>query len=85
MEKGNSEMTKLLLTAGAKADAYNDILGKCPIHVAIELESKQLLSILLESTPGNKANVNTLDQSGRSALHLSCEKGWLTFKLHNSE
>ena len=28
MEKGKSEITKLLLTAGAKADAYNDILGK---------------------------------------------------------
>ena len=85
MEKGNSEMIKLLVTAGAKADAYNDILGKCPIHAAVELESKQLLSILLESTPGNKAIVDTLDQSGRSALHLSCEKGWFTFNLHNSE
>ena len=64
------------LIAGAKADAYNDILGKCPIHIAIELESKSSLIALLDCCQGNRANIDTLDQSGRTALHLACEKGW---------
>merc|ERR1711963_515746 len=75
IDKGNLGMIKLLLTAGAKADAYNDILGKCPIHIATELESKNILVVLLSAIQGNKANVDTLDQSGRTALHLACEKG----------
>ena len=74
MEK-NTELTKIILRAGAKADAYNDILGKCPIHVAIELKSKNLVKVLLGSEPHNKANVDAMDQSGRTALHLAAEEG----------
>ena len=45
MEK-NVDLTQILLRGGAKADAYNDILGKCPIHVAAELESTDLIKVL---------------------------------------
>jgi hypothetical protein len=47
LERG-PDMTELLLRAGAKADSYNDILGKAPIHVATELGSRQVLEILLD-------------------------------------
>ena len=52
----NVNLTKILLRAGAKAEAYNDVLGKCPIHVSIEIESgAQLKALLIEEH--NKANI----------------------------
>ena len=77
MEKENLKMTQLLLKAGAKADYYNDLLGKCHIHISIELVSEKLLKILLESFDKNKANVDSMDQNGKTALHLASEKGHL--------
>ena len=51
MEK-SLEMTQILLRAGAKADAYNDLLGQCAIHIAIDLKSREILKALLEYSPG---------------------------------
>ena len=74
IEKGNPGLTRILISAGAKAEAYNDTLGKCPIHVAIENQSSSQLKALLEQE-NNKANIDGLDQCGRTALHLAAEKG----------
>ena len=49
MEKQNKnpEMVQLLLKAGAKSDAYNDILGLTPLHVAIKIQNKEILEMTL--------------------------------------
>ena len=69
MDQKNPEMVHLLLKAGAKSDVYNDILGLTPLHVAIKIQNKEILEILLK----NKANIDGMDQNGRTALHLATE------------
>ena len=73
MEQKNPDMVQLLLKAGAKSDVYNDILGLTPIHVAIKIQNKEILELLLQ----NKANIDGMDQNGRTALHLAAAEGHL--------
>ncbi len=74
IENGNVSMVEKLLRAGARAENYNDVLGKCPIHVAVEADSRDMLETLLKTYPKNTANVDSVDQSGKTALHLAVEK-----------
>ena len=50
-------------------------LGQCPIHVAINEQNKDILEILLKGVPKNSANIDAMDQNGRTALHLAADLG----------
>ena len=75
IEHKNPKTVELLLQAGAKADNYNDILGLSPIHVAVKEQNKEVLDLLLTGFEKNSANVDAMDQNGRTALHLAADLG----------
>lgn len=75
MEKDQQDFPLTLLSAGAKAEAYNDFLGVAPIHIAAKKGNVGLAKLLLEGVANNKANVDAMNRSGSTALHIASEQG----------
>jgi len=74
LETGNTDIVRLLVTAGARTDQHNDDLGLSPIHVACKQGSTVLTKVLMDN-PKNKANVNAMMRNGRTGLHIAAESG----------
>nr|CAD7257545.1 unnamed protein product [Timema shepardi] len=59
---------KILLKAKAEPNAKNVISGYVPLHVSVNSSNIEAATILLED---GRINVNAVDNSGETALHLS--------------
>jgi len=71
--KGWTEMTELLLSAGAKAviNEKDDVYHYTPLHHAAEQNNKALVKVLLD----NGADREIKDDKGRTPLKIAEEKG----------
>lgn len=81
IRQGKEDFVKAMLSAGARADLYNENLGQAPIHVAAEVDSLGMLQILLDFMDKkptlNKANLGCFDKSGQTVLHIAAAKNSL--------
>ena len=71
VEKGNIQMTKLLLAHKANPNLKSD--DGSPLHVATKLGHHEIVLDLLK----NGAKVNLKTKKGESALHLASENGYV--------
>jgi ankyrin repeat protein len=65
--KGHYEVVKLLLEAGADANAQNsnDHWGTTPLHAAAHANQAQIAELLIE----HGADVNARDSNGKTPIH----------------
>jgi ankyrin repeat protein len=79
VEKDNEAAVKSLLAAGARADMYNDLQKRAPLHVAIRAGKTEMAKILLDFMNRkprlNVSRLETVDRSGQTALHIAAESG----------
>ena len=81
IEQGKEDFVKAMLSAGARADLYNENLGQAPIHVAAEADNLGMLKILLDFMDKkptlNKANIGAFNKTGQTVLHIAAAKNSL--------
>ena len=75
VELGQIDSVKALLRAGARADLHNETTGESPIHMAVEHAGIGIVKLLLEYMSNkpllNKADINAVNRSGQTPLHLA--------------
>lgn len=71
LSKGNIEIVRALLVAGAGTDAVDDVDGFTAIHVAIHCGVEMVRALL--SDP--RTNVNALNRKGVTAMHHVAKEG----------
>lgn len=70
-EIGCEEFVHVLLLAGADPNTVNKVTHKSPLHLTAEAGNYEAMKILLED---RRINVNMVDDSGRTALHIAVEQ-----------
>lgn len=68
--RGNASYIQELLLHGADPNKINSIRHKGPIHSLVEIGDTEALQVLLRH---ERTNVNLLDATGSSALHITCK------------
>ena len=71
IEKGNVEMVRLLVEAGADVNAAEGFGGNTPLHEAVEQGDTEMVKILVAAG----ADVNAEGSMSRTPLSLAAEKG----------
>lgn len=70
-EIGCEEFVQALLLAGADPNTVNIITHKSPLHLIAEAGNYEAMKIILKD---RRINVNTVDDSGQTALHIVVEQ-----------
>ena len=79
IKEGKMDFIKLLLAAGASASKYNDKLGQCPLHLAVQDQQLEICKVLMDfmakKPKVNKAKISVVNRAGWTALHMACDIG----------
>ncbi|TRY61746.1 hypothetical protein TCAL_09528 [Tigriopus californicus] len=79
IERSEFRFIEALLSAGARADQHNELLGLSPIHVAIGTGNLGLVKTLvgyMDKKPRiNRAKLMAYNRAGQTALHLAASGG----------
>lgn len=69
------QFCRKLVSVGANANLYDELLDQGPIHVAVNVKSAEKVRCLIENE-NNRADINApIQPSGQNPLHLAAENG----------
>jgi ankyrin repeat protein len=82
VEQNKEDFVRSILSAGARADLFNEQTGNAPVHVAVESGSLSMTKLLLEGMTKrpkiNKAKIGAFTKNGQTVLHIAARKGDVT-------